>query len=103
MQRVKGAHPKVGGTAVPPPPPTVPFEIEVRGRLVDEVLPELDKYLDDAFRAGLPWVRIIHGRGTGTLARAVRHMLSLHALVKSYEIAPREEGGEGVTIAHLAS
>ena len=103
VQRVKGVHPKVGGTAVPPPPSTVPSEVEVRGRLVDEVLPDLDKYLDDAFRAGLPWVRIIHGRGTGTLARAVRNMLSLHPLVKSHEIAPREEGGEGVTIVHLAS
>jgi DNA mismatch repair protein MutS2 len=70
---------------------------------VDEVLPDLDKYLDDAFRAGLPWVRIIHGRGTGTLARAVRNMLSLHPLVKSHEVASREEGGEGETIAHLAS
>ncbi len=103
VQRLKGARPKVGGTAVPPAPSAVPSEIEVRGRLVDEVLPDLDKYLDDAFRAGLPWVRIIHGRGTGTLARAVRHMLSLHALVKSYEVASRQEGGEGVTIAHLAS
>jgi len=103
VQRLKGSRPKVGGTAVPPVPTTVPSEMEVRGRLVDEVLPDLDKYLDDAFRAGLPWVRIIHGRGTGTLARAVRNMLSLHPLVKSHEVASREEGGEGVTIAHLAS
>jgi len=103
VQRLKGSRPKVGGTAVPPAPTTVPSEMEVRGRLVDEVLPDLDKYLDDAFRAGLPWVRIIHGRGTGTLARAVRNMLSLHPLVKSHEVASREEGGEGVTIAHLAS
>ncbi|MGD0765502.1 MAG: endonuclease MutS2 [Dehalococcoidia bacterium] len=103
VQRVKLRGPAIGGTAVVPPPPSVPMEIEVRGRLVDEVLPDVDKYLDDAFRAGLPWVRIVHGKGTGALARAVRQMLSTHPLVKDYEVAPREEGGEGVTIAHLAS
>ena len=103
VQRVKAHGPTLGGTAVPPPPATVASEIELRGRLVDEALPDLDKYLDDAFRAGLPWVRIIHGRGTGTLARAVRHALSLHPLVRSHEPAPREEGGDGVTIAHLAT
>jgi DNA mismatch repair protein MutS2 len=98
------AHvPVVTAGSVTPPPPSVPMELEVRGRLVDEVLPDLDKYLDDAFRAGLPWVRIVHGKGTGALARAVRHMLSSHPLVKDYAVAPREEGGEGVTIAHLAS
>jgi DNA mismatch repair protein MutS2 len=99
----KAHAPVVAGSSVTPPPPSVPMELEVRGRLVDEVLPDLDKYLDDAFRAGLPWVRIVHGKGTGALARAVRHMLSSHPLVKDYEVAPREEGGEGVTIAHLAS
>ena len=52
---------------------------------------------------GLPWVRIVHGKGTGALARAVRGMLASHPLVKDYEVAPREEGGEGVTIAHLAT
>ena len=103
VQRVKLRGPAIGGTAVMPPAPSVPMEIEVRGRLVDEVLPDVDKYLDDAFRAGLPWVRIVHGKGTGALARAVRNMLSTHPLVKDYEVAPREEGGEGVTIAHLAS
>jgi DNA mismatch repair protein MutS2 len=79
------------------------MEIQLRGRLVDEALPDLDKYLDDAFRARLPWVRIVHGKGTGAMARAVRQMLSSHPLVKDYDFAPREEGGEGVTTAHLAS
>jgi len=99
----KAHAPVVTGGSVTPPPPSVSMELEVRGRLVDEVLPDLDKYLDDAFRAGLPWVRIVHGKGTGALARAVRHMLASHPLVKDYAVAPREEGGEGVTIAHLAS
>ena len=51
---------------------------------------------------GLPWARIIHGKGTGTLRRQVRELLSKHPLVASYEQARLEEGGEGVTIAHLA-
>jgi DNA mismatch repair protein MutS2 len=84
------------------PPRAVPPEIEVRGQTVDEALPTVEQYLDEAFRAGLPWTRIVHGKGTGTLRRQVRDMLAKHPLVKSYEQARPEEGGEGVTIAYLA-
>ncbi|MEX2247239.1 MAG: endonuclease MutS2 [Dehalococcoidia bacterium] len=80
----------------------VPPEIELRGQTVDEAMPTIEQYIDDAFRAGLPWARIVHGKGTGTLRREVRRFLSNHPLVKSYEEAPLHEGGEGVTIAHLA-
>jgi len=80
----------------------VPPEIELRGQTVDEAMPTIEQYLDEAFRAGLPWTRIIHGKGTGTLRRQVRDLLAKHPLVKSYEQAPPQEGGEGVTIAHLA-
>ena len=99
----KASVPVITKGSVTPPPPSVPMELHIRGALPDQVLPDLDKYLDDAFRAGLPWVRIVHGKGTGALAKAVRGMLASHPLVKDYEVAPREEGGEGVTIAHLAS
>jgi DNA mismatch repair protein MutS2 len=78
-----------------------PVEIEIRGQTVDEALPRIDQYLDQAYRAGLPWVRIIHGRGTGTLRRQVRDVLQKHPLVRSYETAPREHGGEGVTVVTL--
>jgi DNA mismatch repair protein MutS2 len=64
-------------------------------------LPRVDKHLDAAALAGLPWVRIIHGHGTGVLKRAVREMLSGHPLVKSYQSGQQQEGGEGVTIANL--
>ncbi len=84
------------------PPRAVPPEIEVRGQTIDEAIPTVEQYIDEAFRAGLPWARIIHGKGTGTLRRQVRDMLAKHPLVKSYEEAKREEGGEGVTIAYLA-
>jgi DNA mismatch repair protein MutS2 len=80
----------------------VPPEIEIRGQTVDEALPTIEQYLDEAFRAGLPWTRIVHGKGTGVLRRQVRDLLSKHPLVKSYEQARPEEGGEGVTIAYLA-
>jgi DNA mismatch repair protein MutS2 len=84
------------------PPRAVPPEIEVRGQTIDEAIPTVEQYIDEAFRAGLPWARIIHGKGTGTLRRQVRDLLSKHPLVKSYEEAKREDGGEGVTIAYLA-
>lgn len=84
------------------PAQLVANEIEVRGQRIDEAVPTVEQYLDDAFRAGLPWARIIHGKGTGTLRREVRDLLAKHPLVKSYEQARPEEGGEGVTIAHLA-
>lgn len=79
------------------------MEIDLRGLTTDEALPRLDKHLDSAALAGLPWVRIIHGHGTGVLKRAVRKMLSGHPIVKSYETGKPQEGGEGVTVARLIS
>ena len=69
---------------------------------VDEALPLIDQHLDAAFRAGLAQVRVIHGKGTGTLRRAVRDMLSQHPLVLSHASAPPHEGGDGVTVVELA-
>jgi len=63
---------------------------------------KLDKYLDDAFMAGLYQVRVVHGRGTGTLRRVVRQQLAKHPLVKSYRPGDYGEGGTGVTIVELA-
>jgi DNA mismatch repair protein MutS2 len=84
------------------PPREVGIEIDLRGHTIDEALPAVEQYIDEAFRAGLPQTRIIHGKGTGALRREVRGFLAKYPLVKSYEEAPRELGGEGVTIAHLA-
>jgi len=77
-------------------------QIEVRGCTVDEALEQIDRHLDAASLAELPWVRIIHGKGTGTLRRAVREFLSDHPLVTSQEPGAPNEGGEGVTVARLA-
>lgn len=77
-------------------------EVRLRQLTVDEALIKLDRYLNDAFMAGLYQVRIIHGKGTGTLRQAVREQLAKHPLVKSYRPADYGEGGAGVTIAELA-
>jgi DNA mismatch repair protein MutS2 len=65
-------------------------------------MPRVEEYLDLAARAGKHRVFLIHGKGTGTLRRAVRELLQHHPLVTSFETAQRQEGGEGVTVAYLA-
>ena len=86
-----------------PMAPWSPSEIEVRGQRLDEALPVVERFLDAASRAGHGRVRVIHGRGTGTLRRAVREMFDRHPLVTGYETAEPKEGGEGVTVVTLAS
>ncbi len=78
-------------------------EVHLRRLTVDEALLKLDKYLDEAFLAGLYQVRVIHGKGTGTLRQIVREQLAKHPLVKSYRPGGYGEGGAGVTIVELAS
>jgi DNA mismatch repair protein MutS2 len=62
---------------------------------------ELERYIDSAALAGLPWVRIIHGKGSGRLRTAVREALRGHPQVAAIETPAENEGGEGVTIARL--
>ena len=76
-------------------------EIHLRRLTVDEALVKLDKYLHDAFVAGLYQVRIVHGKGTGTLRRIVCEHLTKHPLVKSYRPGISGEGGAGVTVVEL--
>jgi DNA mismatch repair protein MutS2 len=78
--------------------PSPGLELDIRGKTVEEALPELEQYLDEAYYAGLPWVRIIHGKGTGKLRQSVRDYLRQSAIVKSHATGKDEEGGEGVTI-----
>jgi len=79
----------------------VKMELDLRGWRAEETLPELDRYLNDAFLSGFPWVRIIHGKGTGVLRQIVREALAGHPLVASHKPGAREEGGDGVTVAQL--
>lgn len=78
---------------------SVSTEINLLGKTVDEALSELDKYLDDAYLAHLPNVRIVHGKGTGALRKAVHNYLRKNRIVKSYRLGEFGEGDAGVTIA----
>jgi DNA mismatch repair protein MutS2 len=82
--------------------PSPGMEISLRGKLVEDGLDELDKYLEKAYSAGLPFVRIVHGKGTGRMREAVRAALKDNPYVNSFEEAHDREGGAGVTIAKLA-
>jgi len=77
------------------------MEINLIGRTVDEATEELEKYLDRAFLAGLPRVRIIHGHGAGILRRGVREFLKGHPHVATQTEAPQNEGGQGATLVEL--
>ena len=77
-------------------------EVRLRQLTVDEALLKLDKYLNDAFMAGFYQVKVIHGKGTGTVRQAARDYLTKHPLVKSYRPGCYGEGGNGVTIVELA-
>ena len=77
------------------------IEINLIGRTVDEATEELEKYLDRAFLAGLPRVRVIHGHGAGILRRGVRDFLKGHPHVATIAEAPQNEGGMGATLVEL--
>ena len=79
----------------------VSTEINLLGKTVDEALAELDKYLDDAYLAHLPSVRIVHGKGTGALRNAVQSHLRRTKYVKSFRLGEFGEGDAGVTIAEF--
>lgn len=80
---------------------SVSTEINLLGKTVDEALSELDKYLDDAYLAHLPSVRIVHGKGTGALRKAVQGYLRKNRVIKSFRLGEFGEGDAGVTIAEF--
>ncbi len=81
----------------------VGLELDLRGQRVETGLQMLEQYLDAAALSNLPWVRIIHGKGTGRLREAVQRALNTNAYVIDWEIGQDGEGGEGVTIARLVT
>jgi DNA mismatch repair protein MutS2 len=102
-QKSKKIPEKKASSSTSTPAPSEPprMEIDLRGQRADDAEDALANYLDAAFLAGMPFVRIIHGKGTGKLRLAVREMLSHHPHVKSFESGGDKEGGEGVTVAKL--
>ncbi|WP_420264783.1 endonuclease MutS2 [Candidatus Magnetominusculus dajiuhuensis] len=79
----------------------IPYEINLVGQRVDPAISVLERYLNDAAIAEHKDVRIIHGIGTGTLARAVREHLEAHPLVRAYKKGDKDTGGEAVTVVSL--
>lgn len=92
---------KSGKVTLPPVQDSPGIELDIRGQRVDEGLDALDRYLEKAYLAGLPFVRIIHGKGTGRLRESIREALSGSPHVRQFEAGERTEGGDGVTVAHL--
>ena len=81
--------------------PSPGMELDIRGQRAEDALDILDRYVESAFLAGLPFVRIIHGKGTGRLRQIVHEALSASPHVASYALGQQNEGGEGVTVAKL--
>ena len=79
----------------------VPSEINVIGQTVDQASREVEKFVDRAFLAGLPRVRVVHGSGMGILRKALRQLLQQHPHVASVAEAPQNEGGGGATLVEL--
>jgi DNA mismatch repair protein MutS2 len=98
--RSQGAR-QTGRSAAVAKAQTISSEVDLRGLTADEAVEKVDKYLDDAVLAGTPQVRIIHGKGTGALRKAITDLLRHHPSVASYRLGGLGEGGDGVTVATL--
>jgi DNA mismatch repair protein MutS2 len=77
------------------------MELDLRGLRVEEALEKLDRYIHAAYLSGLPFGRIIHGKGTGALREAVHKYLNGHSLVSKAVAADTKDGGGGVTVIHM--
>jgi DNA mismatch repair protein MutS2 len=93
------AQPQVVSRGIPQAPP---LELNIRGRTVEDGLEDLERRLDAAYLAGMPFVRVIHGKGTGRLREAIRQALKDNPYVSSFEPGQAGEGGDGVTVVRLA-
>ncbi len=101
MQKQKGKRKAVRTSSVQLAQKMVPLSINLHGYNVEEALIEVDKYLDDAFLAGIKEVSIIHGKGTGTLRSGIQQYLRRHPHVQSFRLGKYGEGEAGVTVVTL--
>lgn len=102
------AIPKKGGPGWPadraisaPEKSEIPAELFLLGNTTEQAQGVVEKYLDDAFLAGLPQVRLVHGKGTGALRKAIHELLAIHPLVESFRPGEPYEGGGGATVVEL--
>jgi DNA mismatch repair protein MutS2 len=99
-ERTARYEPRAERTVSLPAAPEVSMSFDMRGWRAHEVGDRLERYLNDAYMAGLHQVRLIHGKGTGALRQVVRDVLQAHPLVSSFDGGGRD-GGDGVTVAKL--
>lgn len=99
-RRVEEPRPNTGRSTLVSQAP--PLELDLRGRTIDEGLEELERRLDASFMAGLPFIRVIHGKGTGRLRQAIREYVRSNPHVASFESGLESEGGDGVTVVKLS-
>ena len=97
--KAKGGHPAHSGREMKMT--AMPTEVDLRGMDTVEAICVLERYLDEAMRANLSTVRIIHGKGTGALRAAVQQSLKKNKFVKSFRLGVYGEGEDGVTIAEF--
>src|SRR5438034_1120443 len=103
LKRTRGKPPQI---ARPPDRRTAAVataEISLRGLRLDEAEPVLVKALDDAVAADLPYLRVIHGKGTGAVRKLVHDLLSADSRVQRFGFAPANQGGHGVTIVEFTA
>jgi len=81
--------------------PSPGMELDLRGQRAEDALEMLERYIDSAYLSGMPFVRIIHGKGTGRLRQVVREALRASPHIQRFETGLEGEGGDGVTVAHL--
>ena len=101
MSPLQAARKRGVSISVAEPDENMNWELNVIGRNVDEATDEVQKFLDRAFLAGLPRVRIVHGTGMGILRKALRAYLQRHPQVATVSEPPHNEGGAGATVAEL--
>jgi DNA mismatch repair protein MutS2 len=101
-RRVSAYQPDAVPEIATPKPASPGLELDLRGTRVEDAIERLEEYIDAAYLSGLPFARIIHGKGTGALRRAVQERVRQHPLISKVTTAGPKEGGDGVTIIHLS-
>ncbi|MFN6964959.1 MAG: endonuclease MutS2 [Pyrinomonadaceae bacterium] len=103
QSRAEKLQKQAAGSTLRPENADAVAELNLIGKTTADADYELDRFIDEAYMAQLPRVRIIHGYGTGALKNFVHHFLKNHDLIEKFEFAPPDQGGNGATIANLKS